>query len=502
MKSRLIVVCIVVAILSYLLYISACFSTAPTQIPSVNEGGQAQSSEPGNGKVKLEPEPQKHEGKTSGKIDIIATELLGRPTDRSVTVNTIANQDLEVFFEYGTESGIYSGQTSITNYQGRNPIEVVIDQLQPNTRYHYRIRYRQPGESAFIAGEEHTFYTQRLPGSTFTFTIQADSHLGTEKHCNPDLYKRTLLNALNDKPDFHIDLGDTFRATKLKVIDYQEVVKLYLNQRQYFGLLCHSAPLFLVTGNHEAAFGWELDGTHDNIAILATKARKLYYLNPLPDEFYTGNTDDVEFIGLPENYYAWEWGDALFVVLDPYWYTTTNPKESRDMWDWTLGDQQYTWFKQVLESSNSKHKFVFAHHVLGETRGAIEWARYYEWGGENKNGSWEFDGRRPGWDLPIHQLMVKSNVTVFFQGHDHLFAKQELDGVIYQEVPMPADPTYSTYNQDAYRSGISLPNSGHLRVTVSPSDVRVDYVRAYLPDDDKAGRRNGEVAYSYTISRE
>ena len=38
-----------------------------------------------------------------------------------------------------------------------------------------------------------------------------------------------------------------------------------------------------------------------------------------------------------------------------------------------------------------------------------------------------------------------------------------------------------------------LPNTGHLRVTVSPSQATVDYVSAFLPG---AGT-NGQIAYSY-----
>ena len=58
--------------------------------------------------------------------------------------------------------------------------------------------------------------------------------------------------------------------------------------------------------------------------------------------------------------------------------------------------------------------------------------------------------------------MVKNKVTIFFQGHDHLFAKQELDGIIYQTVPNPADDTYSAFNKEAYTTGTILPNSGYL----------------------------------------
>ena len=163
-------------------------------------------------------------------------------------------------------------------------------------------------------------------------------------------------------------------------------------------------------------------------------------------------------------------------------------------------DAWQQWFKRTLEQSAAKYKFVFAHHVLGTGRGAVELADLYEWGGKSRAGMWELDKRRPGWELPVHQLMVKHGVSIFFQGHDHLFARQEKDGVVYQETPNPADPGYAAYNREAYRSGDVLPNSGYLRVTVAPEKVEVDYVCSSLPKDETPDRKNGEVAFSCTVS--
>ncbi len=130
-------------------------------------------------------------------------------------------------------------------------------------------------------------------------------------------------------------------------------------------------------------------------------------------------------------------------------------------------------------------------------KGGVEGAIYYELGGYNSDGSWGFDVNRPTWDTPIHDLMVENGVTIYFHGHDHGFAKQELDGIVYQECPTPSDASYSPVGPKAgYVSGDILPNSGHLRVTVSVSEVTVEYVRAYLPGDGT----NGEVAYSYSIA--
>ena len=126
----------------------------------------------------------------------------------------------------------------------------------------------------------------------------------------------------------------------------------------------------------------------------------------------------------------------------------------------------------------------------------------FEWGGYETNGTtWGFTANRPGWAMPIHQLMVKTGVNIFFQGHDHLYAKEEVDGIVYQEVPMPSDSTYiigTRDNGDAY-TDLKIDASGHIRVTVSATNTTVDYVRAWLPADETAQHTNGEIAHSYTV---
>ena len=251
------------------------------------------------------------------------------------------------------------------------------------------------------------------------------------------------------------------------------------------------------------------------VAVGVQNARNRLFPTPAPDHFYGGNIEPLKEIGLLKDYCSWTWGDALFVILDNYWHSAAlvdsgfeggagggkKDKDNKDgdWWGKTLGDAQYKWFKKTLEESKAMYKFVFAHHVLGSGRGGIDQCDLFEWGGHNKRGDSEFKMKRPGWEMPVHQLMVKHGVTIFFQGHDHLFARQEKDGIVYQEVPMPCDPGYVAYNEDRYRTGVKLPNSGFLKVTVSPEQVTVDYVRSYLAKDETEQKKTGEVAYSYNL---
>lgn len=192
--------------------------------------------------------------------DWIATEILGRPTDTSITVNVIATKSTEVYYEFGIASGTFTAQTVPQTATAEVPLESQIDGLLPNTRYYFRLRYGD------VAGPEHTFTTQRTTGSTFTFDIQGDSHPErTKNQFDPALYTRTLQSAATDQPDFYIALGDDFSVDTLKNVNAQTVTALYIQQRQWLGLV--GSPVFLVNGNHEQASLANLDGTPDNVAV-------------------------------------------------------------------------------------------------------------------------------------------------------------------------------------------------------------------------------------------
>lgn len=463
-------------------------------------------------------------GMGAAPFELTFTQILGRPTDRSIAVSLLSPVDIDAYVEYGESAGNYPGRTAVTTVKSGKPAEITLEGLKPNRQYYYRVQQRVAGGSAYTAGAAHDFYTQRAPGSTFAFGVQGDSHperLGRMFH--PELYERTMQSVRASNPDFYVMLGDDFNADPLYNsgnLNAEGIASLYTYQRRFLGLMASTVALFHVNGNHEQAALHALDGTPASPSVLAGIGRNTYLPLPVPDHFYTGNKKPVEFVGLRRDYYAWTWGDALFVTIDPYWHSPVQVDNgiggqagraargvseadngrASDGWASTMGDEQYQWLKTTLEQSKAKYKFVFAHHVLGTGRGAVEIADLFEWGGKNRQGVWEFDKKRPGWELPIHQLMVKNGVTIFFQGHDHLYAHQVKDGLVYQEVPNPADDTYTIFNKDAYKSGTILGNSGYLRVTVSPQNTKVDYIRSWMPKDEKDGRKQGEVAVSYTVA--
>lgn len=443
------------------------------------------------------------------------TIVLGRPTDTSVVANVVSPTAANAYIEFGITSGAYPARTAEITLNANEPKEIELkgSPLLANTRGYYRLRFKAPGAATFDATPEYAFMTQRAPGSTFIFSVQGDSHPERSKIMfDSAFYTRTLQTVAADGPDFFLTLGDDFSVDTINqnnpaAVTQPQVVERYTIQRPYLDVLGRTASIFLVNGNHEQAARYILDGTPNNVAVWAQNARNLFYAQPAPDTFYSGNSEVVPNIGLLRNFYAWTWGDALFVTIDPYWGSPVcvdndfyGGNKRSDMWAVTHGDAQYFWLKTTLEQSKAKYKFVFAHHVMGTQRGGIDVASLYEWGGLNGNGTPGFAQRRPTWAKPIHQLMADNKVTIFFQGHDHIFVRQQLDGVTYQSLGNPADPNYSLFNSDAYATGERFPNSGYARVTVAPTGVKVDYVRTYLPADESPTKKNGTVEFSYTVA--
>jgi len=328
----------------------------------------------------------------------------------------------------------------------------------------------------------------RKPAESFRFVIQADSHL--DYNTNTNLYIQTLRNIASIKPDFLIDMGDTFMTGKLPSLTEAELQ--YRTQRTLFDLA--GCPAVMVLGNHDGEEQKRAKGgVKENRAEWSLTQRKKYFPNPQPDGFFTGNSDGKQ------DYLAWTWGDALFVVLSPYWYSYTR-RGPREPWDFTLGDAQYFWLKKTLESSKAPFKFIFIHQLTGSidsaSRGGVEAAKLHEWG----DTSAAFMQHRPNWPLNIHQLLRENNVTIVFHGHDHFYAREALDGIVYQLVPQPgATNNKKTFEEYGYKEGVFYPSSGFLSVDVLSTNVNVSYIRSATSGMERPGMTNLSVTHQYQV---
>jgi hypothetical protein len=446
---------------------------------------------------------------TSAAQQVTQSEFLGRPTDHSITLQMFFDTIAETRTLIGNTPGNYTRITAWQLHAQGSHAEWLIDSLQPNQQYFYKVQYRLPGSSVIQSRQERFFRTAKQPGSSFRFLVQADPHMDSQT--DTAVYNRCLKNQLEDSADFMIDLGDFLMTDKLKrtgtnIIPYDTIPFRCKLLRNRYEIASHSMSIFNTLGNHEGEAGWMLNGTANNIAIWNTNERKKYFVNPFPDTFYSGDSTLYPFCGQRAAYYSWTWGDALFVVIDPYWFTNPKP-DSLHGWRWTLGQQQYNWLKQMLEQSSSTFKFIFSHQLVGgdpDGRGGVEFSHLYEWGGKNLDGSDGWAANRPGWAMPIKDVLTANRTSIFFHGHDHFFGKQQRDCLVYQECPQPSHPNFNNANVAAdygYFQGQILPNSGHIRVTVGPTQTKVEYIRAYKAADETPNRHNKDISATYFIEQ-
>ncbi len=183
-----------------------------------------------------------------------------------------------------------------------------------------------------------------------------------------DDYRELIERTMEHRPDFVVNTGDMLSSPgRSRWADFLEKSKLI------------TVPYFLTVGNHD---------------VNDKQSEELY----------------KEEVDLPGNklYYSFTVDDSLFIFLD-----SNIPGQDKKI----IGDQ-YNWLEQALSTSDKKYKFVFVHHPLYPERG-----RGHHYGGSLDQYPKERDR--------IESLFVRYKVTIVFTGHEHLYLRKMVDGIMH-----------------------------------------------------------------------
>jgi hypothetical protein len=445
-------------------------------------------------------------------------ELLCRPTPTSVELNVIPHRVTLMLADYGTSPGSLGSSTPMGVGDHTLPIQLHLTGLTPDTRYYYRTRFRPPNSFVWQMGPTRSFVTLPLPGHETRLCVTTDIHVTNLEA----LGYTTMLNQLKLTLDvlpgyqpegFHawLDLGDlvVIRAQRLP-FDIEEVEQRYREAREYIDRAGCWIPLLFIRGNHEEVDGWDYDGTPENTAIWSGQMLLKWFPPPLPDGFYSGNTNPFPDLGLPANYWACRIGDLRVRALDPYLYSPRRPHNGHgetggtlNGWDWQIGDAQYEWLHDDLAADHAPYSFLALHHLTscytgaGEYygRGGIEIAKWsvagrasFEWGGEDETGQYVLPAQRPNWTHgAIHDMLAQLGNQVVLKGHDHFYGRQSLDGMIYLTMAKPDDTGEQTGDLWGWRWWCDYPdslttfqpNSGFLAIDAQADACTYSYVQTY-----------------------
>jgi hypothetical protein len=363
-------------------------------------------------------------------------------------------------------------------------LEIKLNDLAPSTKYYYRALLRFEGESYSSLRDAHSFQTKRSPGEFFSFAISADPHR-TIENSNKRHWPEwdVLIQSLNNEQvDFLIDVGDTWALcdgsgkpkTNSLIGLYSIVMRPTRNGYSgYRGIsdTCADHAYYLARGNHEGLSNYDKAQTGKTLKTLLN----LFVPNPDGTTYPQGGSMDSDY---DQGYFAFEWGDALFVVMDVIKYKNKRkiePSPSR----FHIGEAQLMWLTSVLQNSTQRWKFIFTHHLFG---GGTEYGR----GGV----AFAFD-----YEQSQIQALAEQYGAHIFYGHDHVFAKGWANSVLYYccglawglqfNYILEPGMDYSVIYPDGYISTSckskppACENNGYVIVEVSSTEVRIKY-KSYL----------------------
>ena len=339
-------------------------------------------------------------------------------------------------------------------------VELLITSLRPDRKYRYELYAGVGKDQKFSMEFEGRFRTQRSSGP-FSFVMFSDSHLTPFNPERLEVLRSVAVSALSRKPDLALMLGDniqTFTSHGGPLGEKSHGVLLYRILRQGISDIAPYVPIYMVNGNWEGENGWHTQERRE----WAREAREAYM--PGPD-----NTTYPEGGSPNQDYYAFTWGNALFVVLNVTGYTKTDHTLTSTIGradDWTLGDEQRAWLEKTLAASRKRWKFIAIHHTVGGDAGDDENSRYGRGGGR---------AAKVGEQAIIHQWMRQYGVQAFFYGHDHVFTDIEVDGIHYVCVGSAGAPWKFGTSETGY--GRYSPESGYTFVEVGADSTKVSFVK-------------------------
>ncbi len=427
-----------------------------------------------------------------GSVDGPTPELLGPPL---VFAPTASSFGISAVIQRGNAQSLSTsvreeGQTtwyaaSASSQPTADVVEWTCAGLQPGTRYEYQIvALTAEGEQVVLFAGTAT--TKRPIGQSFSFALLTDTHISpaAAPETYYEVYAAETLPAVGrnigaSQHDFMVHLGDVLdfhrlgfvvpptdgALTRLGYVLYRGLVGPTLGQMAHFNVI----------GNWDGENGYFTD---QEIAY-SRQARLDYIPGPTPRTYPEGGSEH-------EDYYAFTWGDALFVVLNVMTYTPTPHRLGHESVpgtpdDWTLGDEQLAWFQRTLEGASSRWRFVLIHHTVGGAAGDLPNSAYGRGGGQ---------AAYVGEQALVHDLMLRHGVQIFFYGHDHVFTDMVVDGIHYTLPGSAGAPPLWMFTGSVTGYEESWAESGHAQVEVGPDAVRVEFLNV-----------EGERLYEYLLEQ-
>ena len=311
---------------------------------------------------------------------------------RGPTVNLVTNSSALIFWrtdvpmnatvDYGLETSNLNLTVSNTTVAGDH--RITLTGLAVGSKYYYQVT------SNGTTSDEYHFKTAPADGAEFKMIVFGDNRPSTDTApVQPQEYSDLVDLVIAEEPHIVIMTGDYVQAIMESHSYNLDAWERFTNITDQLG---HYAPIYGVIGNHDTGA----------------------YTGTLHLEYFF---DAFEMYNEPSPYFSFDYAGVHFTLLNSE--EIDNPGR--------ITGTQYDWLVDDLTDTSRSMKFVFAHqpmYPLQHIKSALD--------------------RNMTEMNRLQQLFEDKNVTLFAAGHDHLFNRLTVNGVVHIIAGGGGAPLYST----------------------------------------------------------
>lgn len=322
--------------------------------------------------------------------------------------------------------------------------EVLVENLEPNTTYHYEFEGFQSRMFTLTTAPE------RGSKVSFTFSYASDSRSGQgggERDVyGANAYVMNRIMAYNKSRNvafmqFTGDLIDGYLTSR------EEMDLQYANWKRSLEPFSHYTPLYIGMGNHEALLNaYKLNGklvAVDKFPFETESVEKAFsdnFCNPISElnsedgNEFDPNPKEINFPNYSETVYSYSYGNVEVIVLNSnYWYAPmliSNSGTSGNLHGYIM-DEQLKWLKNKISALESDkeidHVFVTIHTPFFPNGGHLEDDMWYSGSNEPRpiiSGKPVKKGIIERRDELLELLVNQSSkVRALLTGDEHNYAK-------------------------------------------------------------------------------
>jgi len=310
---------------------------------------------------------------------------------RGPTVNLVTNSSALIFWrtdvpmnatvDYGLDLNL---NLTVSNSTVVGDHQITLTDLAMGSKYYYQVT------SNGTASDVYHFKTAPVDGAEFKMIVFGDNRPdGSHAPVQPEEFSQLVDLVITEEPHILIMTGDYVRIV---TEDHHYNLDAWEHFTNITDRLGHYAPIYGVLGNHDTSA----------------------YTGTLRLEYFF---DAFEMYCEPSPYFSFDYAGVHFTLLN---------SEEQDNTGRITGTQ-YDWLVDDLTNTTNSMKFVFAHqpmYPLAHIRSGLD------------TNMTEMNR--------LQQLFEDKNVTLFAAGHDHLFDRLTVNGVVHIIAGGGGAPLYTT----------------------------------------------------------